>query len=85
MDYKLKNKKSVINIIIGILFLAASFFSAFQIIKVISIENPSAVSSSNILKINMEAYDKIANPADFGDDVSLDEPGFGKDNPFSPF
>lgn len=37
------------------------------------------------LEINKGIYNNVANPKDFGQTPSPNEPGFGRDNPFAPY
>jgi len=84
MESKLKNE-NIINIVIGAIFLTLGLLTAYYTITFITLDNPKTMSSSNPLKINDEIYQQLKSPANFGDDVSLDEPGFGRADPFSPF
>ena len=84
MESKLKNE-NIINIVIGAIFLILGLLTAYYTITFITLDNPKTMSSSNPLKINDEIYQQLKSPANFGDDVSLDEPGFGRVDPFSPF
>lgn len=50
--------------------------------------SPSEIKTSapkNNSSFDKDLYNKITTPVSYGSDVSIDEPGFGRDNPFTPY
>ena len=79
-----KQKASLTELIIVGIFIAASILTFKFALDVITTSASISKEDNSALKIHKDIYDSISHPADYGTAISLDEPGFGKSNPFDP-
>ncbi|OQA04438.1 MAG: hypothetical protein BWY68_00318 [bacterium ADurb.Bin400] len=74
-------KKIYLALIIPVIF-AGGFGIYFSLTNTDSSSN--ADYSGVAVKIKQDLYEKIGSPQNYGTPVSVEEPGYGKENPFQP-
>lgn len=80
------NKKNInlIEIVIIGVFIVLYILTFKLALDMITTKDNVPKQNKTILKVNKDIYDSIGSQADYGTAISLDEPGFGKNNPFEP-
>jgi hypothetical protein len=82
MVSKISKKFDFYLLIFGVFFIAVAVFSLKYTIDIISINDAVKTNANKSLIIDENAYNKLANPASYGADVSTDGSS-GKSDPFS--
>ncbi len=78
---KLKKILLLVTIAITLIGLAAFWFT----FKMISPDISKITETKNNVEVNKTVYDKITSPEKFGTDVSPNEEGYGREDPFAPY
>ncbi len=79
----MQNKTPLNLIILGFILIAGGVFFFWRFSQ-----PPSAADKpdeSTVLKINKTTLNELAKPKNYGQSISTDEPGFGRENPFAPY
>lgn len=45
----------------------------------------ATVTENKAIQVNEKLYDEVTNPGKYGQEITLEEEGFGRENPFAPY
>lgn len=78
--------KNLSVILTGVIVLVGAGLS-FWLYYLVFLSNSAPVEKQNVPapEIKMDLYNSISNPKTYGTKVTLEEPGFGRANPFAPY
>lgn len=81
-----KLQKNLIPASLIIVILAIGFFAGrFILGNISSTQNKNSQPAKNAAEIDKKTYDSIASPNTGNASISLDQSGFGRENPFAPY
>ena len=80
-NQQIKTASLVITLAIVIIGLLAIWFTY----KTVSSGNTKSLDKTNPVVVNKNVYEKVTSPEKFGTEISPNEEGYGRSNPFAPY
>lgn len=74
-----------ISIGVTVILVVSALLLGYWIMSKINSADTSPVNTKSELKIDDTSYKKINESKDYGSEVKVEEPGYGRVNPFSPY
>lgn len=80
------NKKfKIISITVTILIAVCGIFATWFMYKTVVSDNFKNPVRTNNVEVNKNIYEKVTSPEKFGSEISPNEEGYGRANPFAPY
>lgn len=71
--------------IIGAITLVTLTIAAILYLFIRNNDPVPPVTQSKTVQVNEKLYDEVTNPSKYGQEITLEEEGFGRANPFAPY
>jgi len=66
-----------------IFIIVIALAGIFYVMYTVSNQTPKQIEEENV-SLDTKAYEELSKPKDYGIDISTEEPGYGRANPFAP-
>ena len=74
-----------VSFIITILIVIMGALAAWYTFSIISPSKQNLEQNKPSIEVNKDLYEQVTSPAKYGNDISTDEPGYGREDPFIPY
>lgn len=80
------NKKfELVSLVITVLIVVCGAFATWFMYTTLSSDSSKNVETKNNVEINTNVYEQVTSPQKFGSEISPNEEGYGRANPFAPY
>ena len=80
------NKKlNIISAFVTILIVICGVFAMWFTYKTVVSDSSKEAEKKNNVEVNTNVFEKVTSPEKFGSEISPNEEGYGRANPFAPY
>lgn len=80
------NKKfKIISAFVTALIVVCGVFAMWFMYKTVVSDSSKIAEKKNNVEVNKNVFEKVTSPEKFGAEISPNEEGYGRTNPFSPY
>lgn len=80
------NKKfKIISGTVTVLVVLCGLFAMWFMYSAVVSDSSKNAEKSNNVEVNKNVFEKVTSPEKFGAEISPNEEGYGRDNPFAPY